>query len=87
MTQTETLGASGGRKGRPPGSSRGPGTIRHRGGGRAGGRGQPPKRDWGRDDDEGEDEYERLIREVGAQRKGEVPPQFAHEDKNSLYYG
>ena len=31
-----TSGASGGRRGRPPGSSRGPGTNRPRGGGRAG---------------------------------------------------
>ena len=82
---TPAAGASGGRRGRPPGSSRGPGSNKPRGG-RAGGRGRPPKRDWGGDDDDGEDEYERLIREAGAQRKGKVPPQFAHEDENSLYF-
>ena len=81
-----SVGAGGGRRGRPPGSSKGPGTNRPRGGGgrAGGGRGRPAKRDWGGDDDD-EDEYERLIREAGAQRKGRAPA-FAHEDENSLYF-
>ena len=81
--QTPSASAAG-RRGRPPGSTRGPGTNKPRGGGGRGGRGRPPKRDWGGDDDE-EDEYERLIREAGAQRKGRAP-QYAHEDENSLYF-
>ena len=79
--------ASGGRRGRPPGSSKGPGTNKPRGaGGRAGGgRGRAAKRDWGGDDDD-EDEYERLIREAGAQRKGRGPAAPSHEDESSLYF-
>ena len=76
-------GASG-KRGRPPGSTRGPGTNKPRGGRAGGGRGRPAKRDWGGDDEE-EDEYERLIREAGAQRKGRASMPSA-EDENSLYF-
>ena len=83
---TPAAASGGGRRGRPPGSSRGPGTNRPRGGrGGGGGRGRAAKRDWGGDEDGEEDEYERLIREAGAQRKGRAP-QFAHEDESSLYF-
>ena len=76
-------GDGAGRRGRPPGSTRGPGTNRPRGG-RGGGRGRPAKRDWG-GDEEDEDEYEELIRKAGAQRKGR-PSMPTAEDENSLYF-
>ena len=78
-----SVGGSG-RRGRPPGSTKGPGTNKPRGGRAGGGRGRPAKRDWG-GDDEDEDEYERLIREAGAQRKGRASMPSA-EDENSLYF-
>ena len=73
-----------GRRGRPPGSTKGPGTNKPRGGRAGGGRGRPNRRDWG-GDEEDEDEYERLIREAGAQRKGRASMPSA-EDENSLYF-
>jgi len=82
------------RRGRPPGSVRGTGSNRARGGVRGGA--ARPRRNWGGDDDDDEDDYQPLmpragrgsgggmVRGHGRGRTATAMPQA--EDEDSLYF-